>query len=602
MKKNKIVIALGMCALLGACTFDGDNGKDGAAGAQGVAGVDGTNGQNGVNGLDAPTSLDISLVARAELGAESPEGAAEIVAYQKSKQWIYAINSSGDSAVVNIIDASSIDASTLTADGEGIVTNSNLTSTIILNVAENSSGDANSLAVDDNSELLVVAMAAASTGEKGVVAFYDISGAQPSFIKNVTVGYLPDSVAFSPDGSKLVVANEGEPSGDYVIDPEGSISVIDIDTNGMPADTATMIGLTAFNDKQSELEAQGMKFTNPSGRTINGQLLDISVSMDLEPEYVAFSADSKMAYVSFQENNGVATIDLATNEIEIFGFGYKDWSQYGLDASDKDGKINIRSYPNLFGLYQPDTIASYQWKNANFLVIANEGDGREYFFDQEDEATCLANGGLDFDEDDGCLSYSDEIRAEKLTLGSAFDGINNDDNDLGRLKVIEPMGDEDNDGIYEKLYTYGARSFSIFDQNGNLVFDSGDDMERITAAIHGKAFNNDEDENEGDTRSDAKGPEPEALAIGEVGKNTYAFVGLERMSGVMVYNVTNPYNVEFVDYFYNRGLVEGADITGDLAPEGMKFVAKEDSATGEALLIVGNEISGSVAVWQIAEK
>ena len=202
----------------------------------------------------------------------------------------------------------------------------------------------------------------------------------------------------------------------------------------------------------------------------------------------------------------------------------------------------------------------------------------------------------------GCLSYTDEIRASKLTLGGELAALNNDDDDLGRLKVSTVLGDTDNDGVFENLYTFGARSFTIWDANGLVVFDSGDSVDRITASIHGDAFNNDEDENKGDTRSDAKGAEPEALALGQVGDRMLAFVGLERMAGIMVFDITNPYNTTFVDYFINRGLVEGADVTGDLAPEGMKFVPAEDSSTGEALLIVGNEISGSVAVWQIAEQ
>ena len=130
--------------------------------------------------------------------------------------------------------------------------------------------------------------------------------------------------------------------------------------------------------------------------------------------------------------------------------------------------------------------------------------------------------------------------------------------------------------------------------------DYDDDIVRITSAIHGEAFNNDEDENKGDTRSDAKGAEPEALAIGEVDGQTLAFIGLERMSGILVYNISNPFNVSFVDYFHNRGSVEDADITGDLAPEGMKFIPATDDKP--AMLIVGNEISGSIAVWQITAK
>ncbi|MBW4968048.1 choice-of-anchor I family protein [Pseudoalteromonas sp. CR1] len=593
---KKSIIALSLLSILTGCSLDGD---DGQSGAQGLQGVQGTAGENGINGTNANSALTISLVGRAVLNAQSPEGAAEIVAYQASKKWIYAINSSGDTAVVNIIPADTFDTAALAQDNEGIVNTTNLSTAITLTLNDNTPGEANSIAIDENNQLLAVAMAAKNVGEMGQVAFYDISGDTPIFIKNVTAGFLPDMVTFSHDGVKVVVANEGEPNGDYSIDPQGSISIINI-IDGEVADTATNIDFTAYNDKQAELEALGLVFANPTGRTINGNLINTTVAMDLEPEYVSISKDNKYAYVSIQENNALAIVNLEDNSLELKGLGFKDWSNLQIDASDKDGGVNFKSYPGLYGMYQPDTISSFSWKGANFIVSANEGDAREYFFDTTDEADCIAKGGLDFDEDDGCLAYIDESRVEDLTLAANFDYLNNDDNDIGRLKVTTVKGDTNNDGQYESLYAYGARSFTIWDSNGLVVFDSGDDIGRITASVHGEAFNNNEDENKGDTRSDDKGAEPEALTIGTIGERTFAFIGLERMGGIMIYDITNPYDVQFEDYFYNRGVIEGAAITGDLAPEGMMFVPAEQSATNKPLLIIGNEISGSIAVWEIS--
>ena len=589
---NKSIIAFSLLSLLTGCSLDGDDGQNGAQGVQGTAG------SNGENGTNANSALNINLIGRAVLNAQSPEGAAEIVAYQASKKWIYAINSSGDEAVVNIIPADTFDTAALVKDNEGIVTATNLASAITLSLNENTPGDANSIAIDANNQLLAVAMAATNVGEAGQIAFYNIGGDTPVFIKNVTVGALPDMVTFSHDGAKVVVANEGEPNGDYSIDPEGTISIIDIN-NGTIADTALSINFQAYNNKQAELEAQGLVFANPTGRTINGNLINTTVAMDLEPEYVSISKDNKYAYVSIQENNALAIINLEDNSLELKGLGFKDWSNLQFDASDKDGGVNFKSYPGLYGMYQPDTIASFSWKGANFIVSANEGDAREYFFDASDEADCIAQGGLDYDAKDGCLAYIDESRVEDLALAANFDYLNNDDNDIGRLKVTTVKGDINNDGQYESLYAYGARSFTIWDSNGLVVFDSGDQIARVTASVHGNAFNNNEDENKGDTRSDDKGAEPEALTLGEVGDRLFAFVGLERMGTIMVFDITNPYDVKFQDYFYNRGLEPSADISGDLAPEGMTFVPAAQSATNEALLIIGNEISGSIAVWEI---
>lgn len=599
---KKITLATLLLSALTAC--DGDDGKDGAAGAAGATGIQGEQGATGAQGTsgkdgeNATKSLSASLVARAVLNVQSPEGAAEIVQYQKSTGWVYAINSSGDKATVDILDLPNANAANLTADGQGVVSNTNMSTAVQLDLSTNTPGDANSISIANSIEVLAVAMAAEETGNKGHIAFYDISGATPSFIKNVEVGYLPDMVAFSPDGSKVVVANEGEPNDDYTIDPQGTISIIDI-TNGDISDSAVELDFAMYNNQKAELESQGVMFPNPTGRTINGQLINTTVAMDLEPEYVAISQDSTTAFISIQENNALAIVDLNTNTLTtVKGLGYKDWSELNIDASDKDGGINFKQYQNLYGMYQPDTIATFTWKDANFVITANEGDGREYFFESDSEQSCLANGGVDYDEDDGCLAYTDESRVEDLNLDpTAFADVNNDDYDIGRLKVSTIKGDTDGDGDYDQLYTYGARSFSIWDANANIVFDSGDDVGRITAAIHGQAFNNDEDENEGDTRSDAKGAEPEALTIGVINDRTYAFIGLERMAGIMIYDVTNPFDVSFVDYFINRGTQEGAEITGDLAPEGMAFIPATDSKP--AMLVVGNEISGSVSVWQI---
>lgn len=558
------------------------------------------------------------LIGRTVLNTQSPEGAAEIVDYDKTNHHIYAINSSGENATVEILSASNINRNALTKNSEGVVTGNtgtgvNLPKIATIDLTANTTGDANSLAISTTSNLLAVAIAAKTTGEKGNIAFYDISGATPSFIKNVAVGYLPDMVTFSQNGKYAVVANEGEPSGDYSIDPEGSISIIEI-INNVPADTATMLDFSAYNTQKSELESQGIKFANPG--VSNGQ--PITVAQDLEPEYVTITQDSTKAFVAMQENNAIAVVDLTTQSItNIFGLGFKNWANYDIDVSNKDD-ANFKRYTNLYGMYQPDTIASYTVNNKHYIVTANEGDAREYIDDMlsggatedENKTACETkhpNGHYDFDDgEELCFSYIEEYRVKDLEdvapLSANLNTLltNNGDKDgLGRLKVTQALGMNHTVNEYQNLYAFGARSFSIFDETGNLIFDSGDDFEKYTFAQHGEAFNNDEDENKGDARSDDKGPEPESVAIGEINGNTYAFIGLERMGGIFIYNINDPAQPKYEHYFINRGLVEDEVITGDLAPEGMKFVPAADSPTGEALLIIGNEISGSVAVWEI---
>ena len=592
------VLALLISAALTGCGLDGDDGAQGETGAQGPQGEQGeagSDGADGVDGSDASLGVSLDVVARAFLGNLT---SAEIVQYHADTQTIYATN--GETNAIAVIAADTVST---TAMSDPINTTNLTVSDITLpaDIDGVTLGSLTSIAI--SGDLMAVAVPADVKTDNGYVLFYNgLDTSAPVFLDSVVVGALPDMVTFTPDGGKVLVANEGEPSDDYTIDPEGSISVINILASGEPEETATSVSFTGFNGSQDDLVAQGMMFPNPSGRTIKGVDIATTVAQDLEPEYI--TAPNDVAYVSLQENNGLAILDLEELTVEIVGLGVKSWSDLNIDIQE-DGSVSFGQYDGLYGVYQPDTIANYSWKDATFIVTANEGDAREYFFDSADEATCLSEGGLEFDEDDGCLAYIDEVKVEDLTAEANSELADLQANgEADDLRVTNAMGDADGNGEYDAAYAYGSRSFTIWDQNGLAVYDSGDDFERITASVHGASFNNGDDENEGDSRSENKGPEPEALTIGVIGDRTYAFVGTERMGGIFVYDVTNPYDVQFADYIINRDLTEGlsaSDVIGDLAPESLVFVSAENSASGVPLLLVGNEVSGTVTVWQITQ-
>ncbi|ERT09720.1 PEP-CTERM -sorting domain protein [Lyngbya aestuarii BL J] len=404
---------------------------------------------------------------------------------------------------------------------------------------------------------------------------------------SIMAGPLPDMFTFTPDGTKLLVANEGEANDEYTIDPEGSVSLIDLENlfAGL-APTETKIGLTDFNvggSKADQLTGEGIRIFGPNA----------TVAQDLEPEYITVSEDGKKAWVSFQENNAIGLLDLDTREFtEIVGLGYKDHRLPGnaLDPSDRDDGINIKNWP-VFGMYQPDEIASYTANGKTYIVIANEGSGREF---------------------DG---YNEEFAVEDLTLDpDAFPADIQDEDKLGRLTVTNATGDTDGDGLFEELYAFGGRSFSILDEDGNIVFDSGDQIEQITAKMFPEYFNASNDENNFDNRSDNKGPEPEGVTIGKIAGRTYAFIGLERIGGIMTYDITNPENPSFVSYDNNRDFSvefnvdeegdpdptpEQLAAVGDLGPEGLLFIDGKNSPNGQTLLISTNEISGTTTIYSV---
>jgi hypothetical protein len=448
--------------------------------------------------------------------------------------------------------------------------------------------------LDISGNLLAIAVSNINKVQNGVIAFYEIaSDGKTKFLKKVVVGVLPDGVAFSPDGSRLVVANEGElpkafdPSSLDLAkstDPEGSISIISI-TNGVPSNTAIQLTFSDFNT--DGLRANELPAEFRVGRA------GASVAQDAEPEYVAFSEDSKEVYVTLQENNAVAVVDLSGSEpriAKIFALGYKDHGveRNALAPSDEvaDAKTKsptLRTVKNLFGVYMPDGIAGFTVNGKKYFVLANEGDDRNDFMAAE--TALLSTLTLD------ATAFPDAAAIQS-------------DASAGRLTVFKStgtgaFGDTDKDGDYDKVYALGGRSFSIIEAaTGKQIFDSGSEIERI-------AYSNADLETDSTKRTalfkalsgryDNKGPEPESVVIGKVRDQTYAFIGLERSSAVMVYNVSNPEKPRFVQYLRNTDNLSN----GDISPEGLKFVPGNKSPTGKALLLVGYEVSGTMTVYQI---
>lgn len=485
------------------------------------------------------------------------EAGSEIVAYDKDSKRMYITN--GANNALDIVDISNVStpllASSISLAAYGTGVNSVAYSNGKVAVAvENKSTDG------------------LKTNSKGSVVFFDASG---THLQTVEAGFLPDMVTFSEDGSKVIVANEGEPNNDYSVDPDGTIGVIAL-ADYSYTDIALDIVTTNAND----------------GTPVRlGGTPSASQTKDLEPEYITVSGNH--AYVTLQENNALAKVNLTTNALEyIKSLGAKS---YGPDSGntidiEEDGLINMKSYPELYGLYQPDSITSYVYNGATYLVTANEGDGREYIYTiaATDEADCEAKGGDDWDDGE-CLveSHVDEKKISKLDLDASIADAYADENDL---KVMIDLGDIDSDGAYEKLYTYGARSFSIWDSNGNLVWDSGDAISKKIAQIQPALFNQDEGEMDG--RSGNKGGEPEALTLGKIDEKTYAFIGLERQNAIIIYDVSNPMEPSYVGYIETES-------AGDISPEGMKFISASDSPNQKPLLLVSYEVSGSTVIYEV---
>jgi hypothetical protein len=556
MRLTRLAAAAAAVMMLGSSLAgcSGDDGKDGAPGTDGQDGAPGTAGPAGTGEV----LLDLNVIGRYSSGIFDAS-AAEIVAYDASSERLFVVNSAAVTVdVLNLADPSNpVLLDTIDASAEG--------------------GAANSVAVSNG--VAAVAIEAAVKTDPGKVVFYDTLTLAK--ISEAAVGALPDMLTFTPDGNAVLVANEGEPNVGYTIDPEGSVSVIDVSA-GFVNPTVVTADFTAFNDQADALRAAGVRIYGPGA----------TVAQDLEPEYIAVAPDGLSARVVLQEANALAVLDLSDISApvitDIVPLGLKDHMIIGneLDASDRDPEgdpqIRIRNWP-VYGMYQPDAIAAYQFNGRTYYITANEGDDRDDFIPGEEGARVK-----DLVLDPVAFPNAAELQADSA---------------LGRLTVTTFDGDIDGDGQFEKLYALGARSFSIWAEDGTQMFDSGSDFERITAQRFPDNFNASNSSNDPETRSDNKGPEPEGVALGELAGRTFAFIGLERIGGVMVYDVTNPQNARFVQYVNPRDFSKDPEselaLAGDLGPEGLVFIPAEDSPNGSSLLVVGNEVSGTTTIYQI---
>lgn len=549
-----------------------------------------------------PTTLSLARIGGyTDASLASPLGAAEITAYDAGSKRVFVVNSV--LATVDVIDLAnpatpvrltSIDISALGAS-------------------------VNSVAVHNG--LVALAIEANPKTSPGKVAFYNAAftpAAAPATttalapLAVVTVGALPDMVTFTPDGKTVLVANEGEPT-TYAVaatattpavpadDPEGSISVITVNRGTgatlTVAPTVRSAGFAAYNPQVDALRTQGVRLFGPGA----------TAAQDLEPEYITVSPDGTTAWVTLQENNALAKVDIATASVtEIRALGTKDHSVAGngLDPSDEDAGTNtntgtpvvkIGTWP-LRGMYLPDAITSYTSGGQTYVITANEGDARADWpgLNEEVRIRAYCSAGLDPAVFAGAT-------------GTASDPLLFDSN-LGRLRITNlPNGNDTGKnaaGQCNKLHSFGGRSFSIWATSGTgamvRVYDSGDDLEQRTTALPNVPFNASHDNATLDGRSASKGPEPESVVTASFGSKTYAFIGLERVGGVMVYDVTDPTKVSFVNYLNTRAAdATGTVLSGDRGPEGLFFVPAASSPNGKPLLLVGNEVSGSTAVFQV---
>lgn len=506
----------------------------------------------------APVStneLSMQLLSSYQNGTEG-SNSTEIVAHDIASQRLFVANS-----VANKLD---------------ILNFSNPASITSINTIDLTPyGTINSVATKNG--VVALAMQNGSNPQNdGSIVFMDING---TFLSSVTAGAMPDMICFNNAGTKVITANEGEPNNNYTVDPEGSITVVDISggTALVTQGNVIQISFTSFNGQEAALRAQGIRIFGPGA----------TAAMDFEPEYITVSDDDLTAWVTLQENNAIAKINLTTNTVtNLFPLGLKDHSLLGngMDVSDQTNAVNIANFP-VKGMYLPDALSHMTIGGQTYLFTANEGDAREY------------TGTPGFIEVFRMNSASVVLDATTFPNGT----IQKQSLLSGRLNMTNKTGDTDNDGDLDEIHVFGSRSFSIWNATtGAQVFDSGDDFEMITSShpTYSTLFNasNTSGAAVSKNRSDDKGPEPEGITTAMINGHSYAFISLERIGGVMSYNIDDPANPVFASYFNNRTFASNGP---DRGAEGMVFIPAAESPNGNDILLLANEISSSLTVYQV---
>ncbi len=305
---------------------------------------------------------------------------------------------------------------------------------------------------------------------------------------------------------------------------------------------------------------------NPVYKELVANLPSLGYLPNDKVEGLALLNDGRLATIN-DNDFGVAGAGSEKVGLGVFAFN----GENDLDADDDNG---IAIAPaQLYGAYMPDAIASFSAGGKTFYITANEGDSRTV-----DEVKISA------------LGTSGKPVADATAGAATLDAD---------LKVITNGIDVDGDGDLDKLVAFGSRSVSIFDSYGNRVWDSGDSIERMVAAAFPANFNASHTSNTIDNRSDDKGPEPEGVTTAVINGRTYAFVTLERVGGVVCFDITDPRAPVMVDYGNNRNFAVAPALNagGDLGPEGIIAISAADSPTKQPMLAVANEVSGTVTFY-----
>jgi DNA-binding beta-propeller fold protein YncE len=502
--------------------------------------------KTGVNGK-------LSYIGIYSVGSTNSDGGiAEIVRYNKDNKRIYLVN--GALGSLDIADAGTLRSGKFT----GLTLYKRIDIRAMGTAHGFDYGDLTSAAINTKNKIIALAVQHREYHTPGYIVLVNYEG---EYIRHYGAGVQPDMICFTPDGQYILTADEGEPREGYAggaIDPPGSVTIVNISTNE--------VRVAGFADFDGESARTAL--------TQNGIILNkgLKPSLDFEPEYVAVSDDSRTAWVSLQEANAIAVLDIQSGVFKsVAGLGFKDHSisRNSLDVL-RDKKAGLAAQ-NLYGVYMPDGIAAVTIQGKAYILSANEGDAREW--------------------GSGSGAYTD---VASLSIGEY------------KMDVIDNAKKDGLDA--SKKYLYGARSFSIWDMNSTetqtalakLIYDSGNEFEMRTADLFPANFNASHGNNDLDNRSGKKGPEPEYVDTLRIGNRIYALIGLERIGGVMVYDISNPASPVFYDYINTRDFSKStlAEM-GDLGPEGLCPVEAADSSTKRPLIFVANEVSGTIAVFEV---
>ncbi|MCK6431709.1 MAG: esterase-like activity of phytase family protein [Aquabacterium sp.] len=396
-------------------------------------------------------------------------------------------------------------------------------------------------------------------------------------------------VAASNDGMTLAYTNglKGEIGFVDITDPARPKALGALAVGGEPTSVAVAgtYALAAVNTSPS--------FTSPAGKLV---VIDIArrsathtIDLGGQPDSVAVSKDGKYAVVVIENERDEDVNDGAIPQLPAGRLVIVDIA--GAPSTWKLRNVDLAGLAKLYGSdpepeyvsINENNVAVVSLQENNHLALVDLVSGR---VTSHYSAGSVTLQKVDLIDERPNIVRFDQTQADRLREPDGVAWIS--------ANQFATANEGDLDG--------GSRGFTVFNVDGTVAYEAGNDLEwRVARIGH---YN--------DRRSDAKGNEPENVAFGRYNDTDYLFVASERSSVVAVYDMSKPSAPTFKQALpaalspegllpiVSRGLLVAAsevDDRGGAVRSSLNIYSYQKAAAAYPTLVSADRADGTPLPW-----